>query len=86
MTPQVGGGGGTGPSVWVVPAGQLTQTFYWGSREDGMLIDKFAFGPVGSWYTVSDLDTGGAPTGVCPPLPPPVPPAYNRVGAPLATG
>ena len=39
MTPQVGGGGGTGPAVWTVPAGQLTQTFNWGSREDGLLLD-----------------------------------------------
>jgi endo-1,4-beta-xylanase len=86
MTPQVGGGGGTGPSVWVVPADQLTQTFSWGSREDGLLFDKLAFGPVDVCYTVGDLDAARAPTGVCPPLPPPVPPAYTRTGAPLATG
>src|SRR5688572_7817007 len=34
-----------GPTVWVVPAGALTQTFSWGSREDGLLLDKFAFAP-----------------------------------------
>lgn len=86
MTPQVGGGGGTGPSVWVVPAGQLTQTFSWGSREDGLLFDKFAFGPIDVCYTVGDLDAVRPPTGACPPLPPPVPPAYTRTGQPLATG
>ncbi len=86
MTPQVGGGGGTGPSVWVVPAGQLTQTFAWGSREDGLLFDKFAFGPIDVCYTVGDLDAAQAPSGACPPLPPPVPPAYTRTGQPLATG
>ncbi|HKU91140.1 MAG TPA: endo-1,4-beta-xylanase [Steroidobacteraceae bacterium] len=86
MTPQVGGGGGTGPSVYVVPEGQLTQTFAWGSREDGLLFDKFAFGPVDVCYTVGDLDAGRASTGTCPPLPPPTPPAYTRTGQPLATG
>src|SRR5690349_11158246 len=37
MTPPPSGGAGTGPNVWVVPPGQLTQTFSWGSREDGLL-------------------------------------------------
>jgi endo-1,4-beta-xylanase len=86
LTPQVGGGGGNGPSAWVVPAGALTQTFAWGSREDGLLFDKFAFGPIDVCYTVGDLDAARAPTGTCPPLPPPTPPAYTRVGSPLATG
>jgi endo-1,4-beta-xylanase len=82
---KVTGGAGQFPTVWTVPAGQLTQTFYWATREDGMLMDKFAFGRQGSWYTVHDLDTGGPATGIEPPTPPPVPPAYTRVGAPLAT-
>jgi endo-1,4-beta-xylanase len=86
LTSQVGGGGGTGPAAWVVPEGALTQTFAWGSREDGLLFDKFAFGPINLCYTVGDLDAGTAATGTCPPLPPPVPPAYTRVGSPLATG
>jgi len=86
MTPQVGGGGGTGPAVWTVPAGQLTQTFVWGSREDGLLLDKFAFGPIDVCYTVGDLDAARGPTGACPPLPPPTPPAYTRTGPPLANG
>ena len=78
--------GQVNPIVWTVPAGALTQTFYWATREDGMRMDKFAFGRQGSWYTVNDLDTGGPATGIAPPTPPPVPPAYTRVGAPLATG
>src|SRR5688572_31645631 len=35
MTALPGAGGGTGPSAWVVPADALSQTFAWGSREDG---------------------------------------------------
>ena len=74
------------PSSGPCPRAQLTQTFYWATREDGMRMDKFAFGRQGSWYTVNDLDTGGPATGIAPPTPPPVPPAYTRVGEPLATG
>ena len=81
-----GAGGGTGPAVWTVPAVPLTQTFTWGSREDGLLFDKFAFGPVDVCYTVGDLDAARGPSGTCPPLPPPTPPAYTRTGPPLATG
>jgi hypothetical protein len=69
-----------------VPEGQLTQTFAWGSREDGLLFDKFAFGPIELCYTVGDLDAVRSSTGTCPPLPPPTPPAYTRTGPPLATG
>jgi len=83
---KVTGAAGQFPTVWTVNPGQLTQTFYWATREDGMLMDKFAFGRQGSWYTVNDLDTGGPATGQEPPQPPPVPPAYTRVGEPLATG
>jgi endo-1,4-beta-xylanase len=86
MTSLPGAGGGTGPSAWVVPNGALTQTFAWGSREDGLLFDKFAFGPVGSCYTVGDLDAQRAPSISCPPLAPPDPPAFTRTGTPLATG
>jgi endo-1,4-beta-xylanase len=86
MTALPGAGGGTGPSAWVVTEGALTRTFAWGSREDGLLFDKFAFGPVGSCYTVGDLDAGRAPTVSCPPPGPPDPPAFTRTGLPLATG
>ena len=75
--------GFAGPSVWTVPEGALTQTFSYGSREDGMFMDKFAFGRAGSFYTVNDLDTGGPATGT---PPPPDPPAYTRVGPPLGVG
>jgi endo-1,4-beta-xylanase len=80
------GAAGALPAVWTVEPGQLTVTFYWATRENGMRMDKFAFGRQGSWYTVNDLDTGGNATGTQPPSPPPVPPAYTRTGAPLATG
>jgi endo-1,4-beta-xylanase len=86
MTALPGAGGGTGPGAWVVPSGALTQTFAWGSREDGLLFDKFAFGPVDSCYTVGDLDAERAPTISCPPAAPPDPPAFTRIGQPLAAG
>jgi endo-1,4-beta-xylanase len=79
-------GGGLGPAAWTVPAGALTQTFYWSTREDGMFMDKFAFGRAGSCYTVADLDAGTAATGTCPPPPPPPPPPYEHSGPPMATG
>lgn len=86
MTSLPGAGGGTGPNNWVVPDGALTQTFAWGSREDGLLFDKFAFGPLDACYTVGDLDAARAPTVTCPPPGPPDPPAFTRPGQPLATG
>jgi endo-1,4-beta-xylanase len=74
-----------GPTAWVVPDGALTQTFAWGSREDGLLFDKLAFAPVTACYTVGDLDAVRAPSIGCPP-PQTTPPAYTRLGSPLATG
>jgi endo-1,4-beta-xylanase len=85
MTPFVGIGGGIGPSVWVVPPGQLTQTFAWASREDGLLVDKFAFGNVELCYRVVDLDFAQVPNISCP-VAPGTPPPYTREGQPLATG
>lgn len=79
-------GGGLGPDAWTVPEGELTQTFYWATREDGMFMDKFAFGRAGSCHTVADLDAGTAATGTCPPPPPPPPPPYEHSGPPMATG
>lgn len=79
-------GGGLGPNAWTVPEGALTQTFYWSTREDGMFMDKFAFGRAGNCYTVADLDAGSAATGTCPPPPPPPPPPYEHSGPPMATG
>jgi endo-1,4-beta-xylanase len=78
--------GAQGPNPWVVPAGQLTQTFQWASREDGLLLDKFAFGRTGVCYTVANLDNGQSATGTCPPPPPPEPPPYTRTDPPIATG
>jgi endo-1,4-beta-xylanase len=86
MTALPGAGGGTGPANWVVPDGALTQSFSWGSREDGLLFDKFAFGLVNLCYTVGDLDAARAPSISCPPPPPPDPPAFTRAGPALATG
>jgi len=80
------GADGIGPAAWTVPADALTQSFSWGSREDGLLFDKFAFGRQGVCYTVSDLDNGTNPTGTCPPPPPPDPPPYTRTDPPIATG
>jgi len=78
--------GSQGPAAWVVPAGALTQTFQFGTREDGMRMDKFVFGRAGVCYTVNDLNTGGPATGTCPPPPPPEPPPYTRTAPPIATG
>ncbi|WP_164891091.1 endo-1,4-beta-xylanase [Botryobacter ruber] len=47
---------------FVVPAGALTQTFQWGSREDGLDLDKFAFGLSSQVYTVSNLDNNTSTT------------------------
>ena len=78
--------GSQGPAAWVVPDGALTQTFQFGTREDGMRMDKFAFGRAGVCYTVNDLETAGPATGTCPPPPPPDPPPYTRTDPPIATG
>jgi endo-1,4-beta-xylanase len=75
-----------GPNAWTVPAGALTQTFQWGAREDGLFMDKLAFGRPGVCYTVADLDAGRSASGTCPPPPPPDPPPYTRTDPPLATG
>jgi endo-1,4-beta-xylanase len=85
ITPISGIPGGFNPNPWVVPEGALTQTFAWGSREDGLLFDKFAFAPVESCYTVGDLDAPRPSTVACP-TPQVTPPAFTRAGAPLATG
>lgn len=65
---------------FVVPPGELTQTFQIAGREDGLDFDKFAFGPQGIFYTVNDLDQGLPGTSV------PPPPPYTPPGPPIATG
>jgi endo-1,4-beta-xylanase len=49
---------------FVVALDSLTQTFQIGSREDGLDIDKIAFGKSNLYFTVQDLDSvlAGSPT------------------------
>jgi endo-1,4-beta-xylanase len=73
--------GGEAPVAgFVVPDGSLTQTFQIAGREDGLDLDKFAFGLQGVFYTVNDLDNR-LPGSTEPPPPPFTPP-----GPPIATG
>jgi len=51
--------GSPGDSFYV-SIDSLTQTFQIGSREDGLDIDKFAFGKSNLYFTVSNLDNGEA--------------------------
>ncbi len=73
-------GGDTPVAGFVVPAGALTQTFQIAGREDGLDIDKLAFGVQGRFYTVNDLDNR-LPGSVEPP-----PPPFTPTGPPIATG
>jgi glucuronoarabinoxylan endo-1,4-beta-xylanase len=71
-TDVVTGGGTLGSGMWKwinlsqfnghpgfpVSAGNLTQTFQLGARENGLDIDKFVFGMAGVIYTVAALDAG----------------------------
>lgn len=62
------GNAGEAPVTFVVPAGNLTQTFQIGSRENGLDIDKIAFGISSQEYTVEDLGGAGPPIEPTPPL------------------
>jgi len=53
--------GGAAPINFTVTAGNLTQTFQIGGREDGFDMDKFAFGTTGTSFAVSNLDNGTIP-------------------------
>lgn len=75
--------GFAGPAVWTVTDGNLMQTFSIAGRETGNLLDKFAFGRQGSFYTVNNLDMGSNASGT---PPPPDPPPYTPPGPPMATG
>jgi uncharacterized repeat protein (TIGR03803 family) len=55
------GTAGETPIAFTVTAGNLTQTFQIGGRENGLDMDKFAFGTLGTFFTVSNLDTGTLP-------------------------
>ena len=90
-----GGGGSTGVWKWLnmskfspfgdpvytytVAAGNLTQTFQIGAREDGMDFDKFVFGQNGYYFTVAQLNAGTQGTAT-----PPV--TFIPSGTPLAAG
>ncbi|MBT9394872.1 endo-1,4-beta-xylanase [Hymenobacter sp. NST-14] len=71
--------GGEAPVSFTVAAGNLTQTFQIGAREDGLDLDQFVFGETGRYFTVANLDAGvqGSPT-------PPV--VFTPTGPPLAAG
>lgn len=55
---------GETPISFTVTAGNLTQTFQIGARENGLDFDKFAFGTSGTSFTVSNLDTGTLPPAI----------------------
>jgi len=48
--------GGAPPINFTVTAGNLTQTFQIGGREDGLDLDKLALATTGTSFTVADLD------------------------------
>ena len=73
-------GGEPSVAVFNVTNDNLTQTFQIAGREDGLDIDKIAFGFQGVYYTVNDLNNG-LPGSTVPPPPPYIPP-----GPPIATG
>ena len=61
--------------------GRAMQTFQIAGREDGLWLDKFAFGRQGVFFTVFDLDNGLPGQRPCRP-----PPPYTPPGPPIATG
>jgi endo-1,4-beta-xylanase len=65
---------------FTVTDGNLVQTFQIAGREDGLWIDKLAFGRQGVFFTVFDLDNGLPGTTV------PPPPPFTPTGPPIATG
>lgn len=54
------GEGAAGGTIFVVEVDSLTKVFQIGSREDGLDIDKIAFGNADLFYTVSNLENGEA--------------------------
>lgn len=66
------------PLTFRVEPGDLTQTFQIGAREDGFDVDKIAFGRVGIYYTVDNLNKGEAGSEY--------PPEEEPIGPPLADG
>lgn len=55
------GSGTETPVTFTVSVGGLTQTIQLGARENGLALDKFAFGSAGTPFTVSNLDNGTLP-------------------------
>jgi len=72
-------GSGNPPNYQIAPDG-LSQVIQFASREDGLRIDKFAFGREGVFFTVGNLDSGTAGT-----LDDPTE-VFIPDGPPLATG
>lgn len=60
-------GGGEPPITFTVTEGALTQTFQLGARENGLDIDKIAFGRADYYYTVENLNNG-EPGSATPPM------------------
>jgi hypothetical protein len=100
-TDVVTGGGTLGSGMWkwinlsqftsqtgfAVSAGNLTQTFQIGARENGLDLDKFLFGAATNTFTVAELDAGGPGTPP-PPLPDPTFPVAvtNSIGVSVSVG
>lgn len=60
-----------GPA-FAVTAGNLSQTFLIGGREDGLDVDKLLFGTATNTFTVAELDAGGPGSSPVLSNPPPV--------------
>jgi GH35 family endo-1,4-beta-xylanase len=71
--------GGAPPRSFTVP-GSGTFAFSVAGRENGLWLDKFAFGPAGVFFTVFDLDNNLPGTTV------PPPPPFVPNGPPIASG
>lgn len=72
--------GGEPPVSFTVTAGNLTQTFQIGGRENGLDIDKFVFGLNNYYFTVNNLNNN-QPGGTTPP-----PAPYTPTGPVIALG
>jgi endo-1,4-beta-xylanase len=70
--------GSEGPVTFDVSADELVRTFQIGAREDGFGIDKIAFGRMGVYFTVENLNNGEAGSTT--------PPVKEPAGIPLAEG
>lgn len=69
--------GGDPAVTFHVDQGSLTQIFEMGAREDGLDMDKIAFGKANLYYTVNNLDNGEAGLPYLPGNEPGVPLAYG---------